>query len=74
MITHEEIMSLRDHLYRHGMVLMDKIQKMFDAGELTQAQMNFAADVMKDIAKMDKSLSKACYYDSMRGASSDKTY
>ena len=74
MITHEEIMSLRDHLYRHGMVLMDKIQKMFDAGDLTQAQMNFAADVMKDLASMDKNLSKSCYYDSKHDWSDDKKY
>ena len=74
MITHDEIMIMREHLYRHGMSLMEKIKKMFDAGELTQAQMDFAADVMKDVADMDKSLSKACYFDSMRGASSDKTY
>lgn len=74
MITHDEIMVLREHLYRHGMILMDKIKKMFDAGELTQAQMDFAADVMKDVAKMDKSLSKACYYDSIRGIDTEKKY
>ena len=73
MITHEEKMALRENLYRHGMVLMDKIQKMFDAGNLTQSQMDFAADVMKDIAKMDKALAKACYYDSIHG-SDDKAY
>lgn len=56
------------------MVLMEKVKKMFDAGELTQAQMDFAADVMKDLSKMDAQMAKACYYDSMRGASSDKTY
>ena len=74
MITHEEKMQLREHLYRHGMVLMEKIKKMFDSGELTSAQMAFAGDIMKDIAKMDKSLSAACYYDSERGSSADKTY
>lgn len=74
MITHEEVMMLRDSLYRHGAVLMEKIKKMFDAGELTQAQMDFAADVMKDLAKMDKSLAKACYYDTMRGVDTDKKY
>ena len=30
MITHEEKMALRDHLYKHGIVLMEKIKKMFD--------------------------------------------
>lgn len=74
MITHEEKMVLREHLYRHSMLLMDKIKKMFDSGELTPAQMDFAGDLMKDIAKMDKSLSAACYYDAQRGTASDKTY
>lgn len=73
-MTHEEKTALRDHLYKHGIALMDKIQKMFNAGGLTEEQMSFAADVMKDIASMDKSLSKACYYDSQRGTSADKTY
>lgn len=74
MITHEEKMALREHLYKHSMVLMDKVKKMFDSGELTPAQMSFAGDIMKDIAKMDKCLSAACYYDNERGASADKTY
>ena len=73
-MSHEEKMSLRENLYRHGMVLMDKVQKMIDAGNLTQSQMEFAADVMKDIAKMDKSLSKACYYDSVRGDADERKY
>ena len=65
---------MREHLYRHATVLLDKVKKMFDSGELTVAQMNFAGDVMKDIAKLDKALSAACYYDSLSGASSDKKY
>ena len=32
------------------------------------------SDILKDIAKADSALSKACYYDSMRGADSDKKY
>ena len=44
------------------------------ANALTVAQMGFAGDVMKDIAKLDKALSAACYYDSMSGASADKKY
>lgn len=56
------------------MMLMDKVKKMFDGGDLTVAQMNFAADVMKDLAKMDKSISEACYYDAQRSGGSDKTY
>ena len=74
MISHEEKMEMREHLYRHGIVLLEKIKKMFDSGELTPSQMAFAGDIMKDIAKMDKALSAACYYESERGVSSDKTY
>ena len=74
MISHEEKMAMREHLYKQSMVLVDKIQKMLDAGNLTQAQMDFAADVIKDVAKADKSLSKACYYDDMRGTTADRTY
>lgn len=70
----EDKKVLREHLYKHGMMLIEKIHKMFEAGELTPAQMGFAADVLKDVAKMDKSLSAACYYDSERGGGSDKTY
>jgi hypothetical protein len=74
MITHEEKMLMRDHMYKHAMVLMEKVKKMFDSGELTPSQMDFAGDLMRDIAKMDKSLSAACYYDSQRGTESDKKY
>jgi len=73
-MSHEEKMQMREHLYRHAAVLMDKVKKMFDSGELTVAQMGWAGDIMKDIAKLDKSLSAACYYDSMSGASADKKY
>lgn len=73
-MSHEEKMAMRDHLYEHAMVLMDKVRKMFESGELTPTQMAFAGDIMKDLAKMDKSLSEACYYDSERGASADKKY
>ena len=74
MITHEEKMALREHVYKHAMILMDKVQKMLDAGNLTQSQMEFAADVLKDLSSADKNLSKACYYDSARGTDSDRTY
>ena len=74
MITHEEKMLLREHMYKHAMVLMEKVKKMFDSGELTPSQMDFAGDLMRDIAKMDKSLSAACYYDAQRGVTPDKTY
>lgn len=47
---------------------------MFESGELTIAQMSFAADVLKDLAKTDSALSKACYYDSKHDGSDDRTY
>lgn len=74
MVTHEEKMMLREHMYKHAMMLMEKVKKMFDSGELTPSQMDFAGDLMRDIAKMDKSLSAACYYDTQRGVGADKTY
>lgn len=74
MVTHEEKMMLREHMYKHAMALMEKVKKMFDSGELTPSQMDFAGDLMRDIAKMDKSLSAACYYDAQRGVGADKTY
>lgn len=74
MITHEEKMALRHNMYKYTMALMEKIQKMLDAGNLTQSQMEFAADVLKDLSSADKNLSKACYYDSARGTDSDRTY
>lgn len=73
-MSHEEKMAMRDHLYAHATVLMDKVRKMFESGELTPTQMAFAGDIMKDLAKMDKSLSEACYYDSASGSAADKKY
>lgn len=73
-MSHEEKMAMRDALYNHATVLMDKVRKMFEAGELTSSQMAFAGDIMKDLAKMDKSLSEACYYDGMGGTTTDKRY
>lgn len=73
-MSHEEKVQMREHLYRHATVLLDKVKKMFESGDLTVAQMSVGADILKDIAKLDKALSAACYYDSMGGASSDKKY
>lgn len=70
----EEKKMIRDHLYKHSAELMTKIHKMFESGELTLAQMEFAGDIMKDLSSVYKNLSKACYYDSKSGASNDKTY
>lgn len=73
-MTHEEKMALREHVYKHSMVLMEKVQKMLDAGNLTQSQMEFAADVLKDLSSADKNLSKACYYDSLKGDADERKY
>ena len=73
-MTHEEKMALRHNVYKYSMVLMEKVQKMIDAGNLTQSQMEFAADVLKDLSSADKNLSKSCYYDSQRGDSDERKY
>ena len=73
-MTHEEKMALRDHMYKHATALIEKIKRMFDSGELTIEQMNFAGDIMKDLSSVDKNLSKACYYDTLRGTTADKKY
>lgn len=70
----EEKKMIRDHLYKHSAELMTKIHKMFESGELTLPQMEFAGDIMKDLSSVYKNLSKACYYDSKSGVSNDKTY
>ena len=73
-MTHEEKKAMRETIYRHASILLDKVHRMFESGELTIAQMNFAADVLKDIAKADSAMAKACYYDSKHDYSDDKTY
>lgn len=73
-MTHEEKMAMREYLYKHSMALMEKVKRMFDSGELTIEQMNFAGDIMKDLSSIDKNLSKACYYDSLRGTTADRKY
>lgn len=73
-MTHEEKIKMRKAIYEHLGILLDKVHKMFDSGELTVSQMGFAGDILKDIAKADSSLSKACYYDSKHGETADKTY
>jgi len=74
-MTHEEKMQMRKTIYQHLDILLDKVHKMFaDSGELTPAQMAMGGDILKDIAKADMAMSKACYYDSKRGDSDDKRY
>ena len=73
-MTHEEKIKMRKAIYEHAGILLDKVHRMFEQGELTPSQMAFAGDMLKDIAKTDSSLSKACYYDSKNDLSDDKKY
>ena len=73
-MTHEEKKAMRETIYKHAGILLDKVHRMFESGELTVAQMGFAGDILKDIAKTDSALSKACYYDSKRDDANDRTY
>lgn len=74
-MTHEEKHEMRKAIYEHLGILLNKVHKMFESSsELTIQQMMDASDILKDISSADKSLSKACYYDSMRGGSDDRKY
>lgn len=74
-MSHEEKVAMRKAIYDHLNILLDKVHKMFaSSSELTVQQMLDGSDILKDIAKADKSLSAACYYDGMRGTSDDKKY
>lgn len=75
MITHEEKMQMRKTIYEHLGILLNKVHEMFKENEkLSPQQMMDASDILKDIAKADSAMSKACYYDSMRGGSDDRKY
>lgn len=74
-MTHEEKKEMRKAIYEHIEILLNKVHKMFESSsELTIQQMMDASDILKDIAKADSAMSKACYYDSMRGGSDDRKY
>ena len=74
-MTHEEKMQMRKTIYEHLGILLSKVHEMFSANDkLTPQQMSVGADILKDIAKADSAMSKACYYDSKRGDSDDKRY
>lgn len=74
-MTHEEKHEMRKAIYEHLGILLNKVHKMFESSsELTIQQMIDASDILKDIAKADSAMSKACYYDSMRGGSDDRKY
>lgn len=74
-MTHEEKMQMRKTIYEHLGILLNKVHKMFEgSSELSTQQMSVGADILKDIAKADSAMSKACYYDSMRVDADDKRY
>ena len=74
-MTHEEKMQMRKTIYEHLGILLSKVHEMFSANDkLTPQQMSVGADILKDIAKADSAMSKACYYDSKRGDADDKRY
>ena len=75
MITQEEKREMRDAIYKHLEILLSKVHEMFSANEkLSPQQMSIGADILKDIASADKSLSKACYYESKSDWSDEKKY
>ena len=74
-MTHEEKMAMRKAIYEHLGILLNKVHRMFESSsELTVQQMIDGSDILKDIAKADSAMSKACYYDSKRGDADDKKY
>ena len=73
-MTHEERHEMRRAVYEHLNILLSKVHKMFESSsELTVQQMLDASDILKDIAKADGAMAKACYYDGVHG-SDDKKY
>ena len=74
-MTHDEKMAMRKAIYEHLGILLNKVHRMFESSnELSVQQMIDGSDILKDIAKADMAMSKACYYDSKRGDADDKKY
>ena len=74
-MTHEEKITMRKAIYEHMNILLGKVHKMFQSsGDLTVQQMMDGSDILKDIAKADSAMSKACYYDSLKGDSDERKY
>lgn len=73
-MTHDEKVKMRNSIYGHLELLLDKVHRMFEQGDLSISQMSVGADILKDIAKADKALSAACYYESQHDAGEDKRY
>lgn len=74
-MSHDDKVKMRTAIYEHLNILLTKVHRMFEAsGDLTTQQMSVGADILKDVAKADAALSKACYYDSKNDWSEDKRY
>lgn len=73
-MTHEEKMAMRKAIYQHLNILLDKVHRMFEQGDLSVAQMSVGADMLKDMAKADSAMSKACYYDSKHDTDEYRKY
>ena len=74
-MTHEEKHKMREAIYQHLSILLDKVHRMFqESGELSVPQMVDGSKILKNIAKADSAMTKACYYDSIRTDSGDKKY
>lgn len=74
-MTHDDKVKMRTAIYEHLSLLLNKVHRMFEAsGDLTVQQMLDASDILKDIAKADSAMTKACYYESKSDWSDDKRY
>ena len=74
-MSHDDKVKMRTAIYEHLNLLLAKVHRMFEAsGDLTVQQMMDASDILKDIAKADSALTKACYYESKSDWSDDKRY
>lgn len=73
-MTHEQKYEMRKAIYQHLNILLDKVHRMFEQGDLSVAQMSVGADILKDLAKADSAMSKACYYDSKHDTDEDRKY
>ena len=74
-MSHEEKMAMRQNIYTHLDILLEKVHKMFQSSnELTVQQMIDGSKILKNIAKADSAMSKSCYYDSMHTDSDGKKY
>ena len=66
---------MRKAIYEHLGILLNKVHEMFKENEkLSPQQMAVGADILKDIAKADSAMSKACYYDSKHVEADERKY